>query len=146
MRLVTHILFSIAITLPLNLVFHTHYILALIPVAFVNVAMDAAGHKNMMRTKLTHSPLSATVTALVWGAALYFLLPLIGLSIPFYFVLLSSVMGGWSHLFLDSMTMGGIFVFGKRFAIAHFKLGLIDIPFIIVSFVGLFYVISALGA
>jgi|ACXJ01.1.fsa_nt_gi hypothetical protein len=142
MRLITHILFSIMVLLAIGTVFHVHPIVQIVVLAFVNIMIDFFGHsayRGTRRTPMTHSPLSATVIGGTWGIALYFLLPLLGMVTPFWFMVAGGIMAAWTHLLLDSMTYNGIFVMRKRVAIAHFKNGLIDIPFLIVSFVLIMY-------
>ncbi|MEM3844421.1 MAG: DUF1286 domain-containing protein [Candidatus Parvarchaeota archaeon] len=145
MKLITHIFFSIFILLLFNLLFHVIYIFQIIVLAFVNVLIDVAGHSSYRgprRTPLTHSPLSATLIGGIWGAVFFYVLPLLGAPTPLLFMLIGGIIAGWTHLFLDSMTYNGIFVFKKRFAIAHFKNGLIDIPFLIVSIVLILYIMG----
>lgn len=142
MRLITHILFSIMVLLALGMILHVHLILPVVILALVNIMIDSFGHstyRGLRRTSMTHSPLSATIIGGVWGAVLYFLLPLFGVVAPLWFMAAGGIVAAWTHLLLDSMTYSGIYVMKKRVAIAHFRNGPIDIPFLITSIVLILY-------
>jgi hypothetical protein len=129
----------------LQIPFHLHFLLQIGILSFVNVVIDFFGHsayKGLRRTPATHSPLSATVIGGVYGVVFFFVLPYFGVVTNLLFMVLGGIVAAWTHLFLDSMTFSGIFVFKKRLAIAHFKNGLIDVPFLIISFVLILYMLG----
>ncbi len=145
MRLITHILFSIFILLLTARFTHLVYLIQIVILSFVNIVIDSAGHsafRGPNRTPLTHSPLSATIVGGVYGLASYFILPIFGIVTPIIFMVGGGIVVAWSHLFLDSMTYNGIYVFKKRLALAHFKNGLIDIPFVLISLIVIIYLLG----
>ena len=145
MKLITHILFSIFILLLLEVPFHAHFLLQIVVLSFVNIVIDYFGHstyRGLRRTPTTHSPVSATIIGGIYGAVFFFILPYFGVVTNLLFMVLGGIIAAWTHLFLDSMTFSGIFVFKKRAAIAHFKNGLIDVPFLIISFVLILYMLG----
>ena len=135
MRATTHNLFSVGLIL--YVVSYSGYpllitvLLMVVATVFTNFLIDKVGHTREdgvpRRTWVTHS----VVTAPLWGAAawaLTIIVPaaLVGVFPPGLVLLaLFSALGavaGWSHLFLDSLTEGGIFApGGKRWALAHFS-------------------------
>jgi hypothetical protein len=127
------------------MLFHERYLMMILVLSFVNIVIDVMGHSNyrgLHRTPLTHSPMSATIIGGVWGASMSIILPFFGAPVSLLFMVAGGIISAWSHLFLDSMTFSGIFVFGKRFAIAHFTRSLIDVPVIIISFVSIIYILG----
>jgi len=135
LRSTTHNLFSAGLIL--YVVSYSGYpplitvLLMVVATVFTNFLIDKVGHTREdgvpRRTWVTHS----VVTAPLWGAAawaLTIIVPaaLVGVFPPGLVLLaLFSALGavaGWSHLFLDSLTEGGIFApGGKRWALAHFS-------------------------
>lgn len=145
MKLITHILFSMALLLVLESLFHVHYLLQVLVLSFVNVMIDFFGHssyRGVRRTPFTHSLLSASLVGGAFGLAFYFVLPYFGVPTSLIFMVVGGVVAGLSHLLLDSLTYSGIFILRKRFAIAHFKNGPVDVPFAIVSFVVILYMLG----
>lgn len=134
MKAVTHNFFSAGLMLffaslfgPLGLATAG---LAVLSTILTNAVIDEVGHSRtedvLRRTWATHSVL----TAPFWGAAVWALLLqvtayLLGVTPPRLFVAFFASQGavaGWSHLFLESLTEGGVFVFSfRRHAIAHFS-------------------------
>jgi Protein of unknown function (DUF1286) len=94
----------------------------------VNFVIDALGHSmsgNRSRTRLTHS----IFTAPVWGAAVSLisayvfsqaLLPNPRLT-TLEFWTAAGILIALGHLFLDSVTEGGVYRWRKRIALAHFR-------------------------
>jgi hypothetical protein len=135
MRSTTHNLFSAGLILYVVSYFGYPLIvtalLMVVATVFTNFLIDKVGHTRgegvPRRTWITHS----VVTAPLWGAgawALTITVPaaFVGVFPPGLILLaLFSALGavaGWSHLFLDSLTEGGVFApDGKRWALAHFS-------------------------
>jgi hypothetical protein len=130
------------VLMALGWVLHLNLLVQIVALSMVNIIIDYFGHsayRGVKRTAMTHSPLSAGLIGVAWGVVLYFLLPFLGISGHLLFMVIGGAVAGWSHLFLDSMTYSGIYIFHKRVAIAHFRNGPIDVPFVILSFVGILY-------
>ena len=135
MRSATHNLFSVGLILYVVSYFGYPLLitvsLMVVATVFTNFLIDKVGHTRRdgfpRRTWVTHS----VVTAPLWGAAawaLTIIVPaaLVGVFPPGLVLLaLFSALGalaGWSHLFLDSLTEGGVFApGGRRWALAHFS-------------------------
>jgi len=127
MKLITHNIFSIGLVLYiasyLSYLSVSAVLLAFPATIFTNILIDKVGHDGAgsvpRRTWVTHS----VVTAPFWGGlawALTLIIPaaLLGVFPPnlsrlAFFVALG-VLSGWSHLFLDSLTEGGVFGIGRR--------------------------------
>jgi hypothetical protein len=118
---------------------------------FVNFAIDAVGHSRQargpVRSWITHS----VFTAPLWGLSLalltvVFVSGALQLTPGDDILVLSGMLGaltGISHLFLDSLTEGGVFLWRKkRIALAHIGNGniLLNSAF---SFLGILLVIAA---
>jgi len=117
----------------------------------VNFAIDALGHsrraRGAVRSWITHS----IFTGPLWGVSLGLLtMVLVGSALrltPGDDILeLSGVLGalaGLSHLFLDSLTEGGVFLWRrKRIALAHIGNGNILLNSVF-SFLGILLVVAA---
>ncbi|MDA4115692.1 MAG: DUF1286 domain-containing protein [Thaumarchaeota archaeon] len=135
MRSTTHNLFSVGLIL--YVVSYFGYpllitvLLMVVATVFTNFLIDKVGHTRRegvpRRTWVTHS----VVTAPLWGAAAWALTIIVPAALVGVFppgpVLVALFAGlgafaGWSHLFLDSLTEGGVFApGGKRWALAHFS-------------------------
>jgi hypothetical protein len=135
LRSATHNLFSVGLIL--YVVSYFGYLLLItallmvVATVFTNFLIDKVGHTRgggvPKRTWVTHS----VVTAPLWGAAAWVLTIIVpaalvgGFPPGLVLVTLFSALGalaGWSHLFLDSLTEGGVFApGGKRWALAHFS-------------------------
>ena len=127
MKLITHNIFSIGLVLYvasyLTYLSVFTVILAVPATILTNFLIDKVGHDGAggvpRRTWVTHS----VVTAPLWGGlawALTLIVPaaLFGVFPPnlsrLGFFLALGVLSGWSHLFLDSLTEGGVYGFDRR--------------------------------
>jgi len=97
--------------------------------------MDHAGHERkgltIRRTWVTHSIFTASALGVFLGILLAFGFQYANLPFSFFIFALQGLISALSHLFLDAITEGGIFIFTKRFALAHFKY---DNPFLNTGF------------
>jgi hypothetical protein len=90
----------------------------------INQLIDGLGHSSRggrsVRSPLTHS----VFTAPAWGVAVSYVLWAVGSAYGllggFVLYLVAGAVVAFSHLFLDSMTEGGVFFTTERIAIAHF--------------------------
>ena len=127
--MVTHLVFGIgtAVALGTALPADVRLALAVVLSLAVNMAMDELGHVNRRglshRSALTHS----VMTGPIWGGAIGYLAWLgwyqLGSgagAFEWWFVILGAAVAG-SHLLLDSMTEGGVFLLRHRVALAHFR-------------------------
>jgi len=118
----THYAFAIGL---LAFLFPDYLPSALILGFLVSFLMDRVGHEKkgsaIKRTWLTHSVFTAPALGVFLGMLLAFGFRYANL--PFSFVVFGfeGFISAFSHLFLDSITEGGIFIFTKRFALAHFR-------------------------
>jgi len=87
--------------------------------------MDRAGHERkgltIRRTWVTHSIFTASALGIFLGILLAFGFEYVNLPFSFIAFALQGFVSALSHLFLDAITEGGIFIFTKRFALAHFR-------------------------
>jgi len=87
--------------------------------------MDHAGHERkgltIRRTWVTHSIFTGSALGIVLGILLAFGFQYVNLPFSFIAFALQGFVSALSHLFLDAITEGGIFIFTKRFALAHFR-------------------------
>ncbi|MDG7044066.1 MAG: DUF1286 domain-containing protein [Nitrososphaerota archaeon] len=90
----------------------------------VNRIIDAGHYQKKgrpARSHLTHS----VFTAPIWGLLVGLAISSIALFVLHVDLLLPGAIAGtlaaFAHLFLDSLTEGGIFLWKKRMALAHFK-------------------------
>jgi len=87
--------------------------------------MDHAGHERkgltIRRTWVTHSVFTGSALGLFLGILLAFGFQYANLPFSFVIFALQGFVSALSHLFLDAITEGGIFIFTKRFALAHFS-------------------------
>jgi len=97
--------------------------------------MDHAGHERkgltIRRTWVTHSIFTASALGVFLGILLAFGFQYVNLPFSFVIFALQGFVSALSHLFLDAITEGGIFIFTKRFALAHFHY---DNPFLNTGF------------
>jgi len=97
--------------------------------------MDNLGHERKgygtRRTWVTHSIFTASALGIVLGILLVFGFQYAKLPFSFVVFALQGFVSALSHLFLDSITEGGIFILTKRFALAHFRY---DNPFLNTGF------------
>ena len=128
MKLIAHDIFSLGlgtyVLVRLGAWIAASVILALLLSIAVNRVIDAGHYQkngHPTRSYLTHS----IFTAPIWGL-------LVGLAISFIalfvfhvdLMLLGAIAGtlaAFAHLFLDSLTEGGVFLWKGRIALAHFK-------------------------
>jgi Protein of unknown function (DUF1286) len=93
----------------------------------VNHLIDGLGHRRRdgrpVRTPLTHSVLTAPLWGAGAGYAVYIAVEQAGLGgrLGLVGLVVAGVLAAYSHLLLDSVTEGGVFVLTKRVAIAHFR-------------------------
>jgi len=133
LKAITHLLFSVGIGVSLldrvegpNLL----YLALTTWLAFAtNESIDVLGHLNKggmpARSFWTHS----VFTAPIWGiavcaATIYFLERVVGLETPplrAVFLYALAVVIAYSHLLLDALTEGGVFLGRRRVALAHFR-------------------------
>jgi len=87
--------------------------------------MDHLGHERKgfwtRRTWVTHSIFTGSALGIVLGILLAFGFQYANLPFSFVVFALQGFVSALSHLFLDVITEGGIFIFTKRFALAHFR-------------------------
>jgi membrane-bound metal-dependent hydrolase YbcI (DUF457 family) len=109
--------------------------------------MDRAGHERKgfgtQRTWVTHSIFTGSALGIVLGILVAFGFEYVNLPFSFVVFALQGFFSALSHLFLDSITEGGIFIFTKRFALAHFHY---DNPFLNTGFslLGIFLFVLSL--
>jgi len=92
-------------------------------------AIDAVGHTKRNGRKVRSWTAHSIFTAPLWGASLGLLTiaistKLTGVALGDELLVFSTAMGvlaGYSHLLLDSLTEGGIYLGRKRAALAHFR-------------------------
>jgi len=87
--------------------------------------MDHLGHERKgfgtRRTWVTHSVFTASALGVFLGVLLAFGFQYANLPFSFVVFALQGFISALSHLFLDSITEGGIFILTKRFALAHIR-------------------------
>jgi Protein of unknown function (DUF1286) len=133
LKAITHLLFSVG--LGLSLLYRVEgptplYLALTVWLAFAtNQVIDVLGHFNKggmpARSFWTHS----VFTAPLWGIAValvtvYFLDRIVGLGMPASQAVLLYALGvviAYSHLLLDALTEGGVFLGRRRVALAHFR-------------------------
>jgi uncharacterized protein DUF1286 len=132
LKAITHLLFSVGIGVFLVSRFDGPSLLYLVLAVWLafatNEVIDVLGHFNRggrpSRSFWTHSVL----TAPVWGitvavATVYFLDRIVGLGMQplqaIFLYALGAVLA-YSHLLLDAVTEGGVFLGRRRVALAHF--------------------------
>ncbi len=71
------------------------------------------------RSWTTHDVFTAPVWGLAVGILTFYGLRYISIALPV--VILMGVVSALSHLLLDSLTEGGVFVLGRRKALAHYR-------------------------
>jgi hypothetical protein len=132
MKSITHNVFSLGLELLAASTAHIFLPGSLLMAAWialaVNYFIDFAGHRRRgdrsIRSWITHS----VFTAPLWGAAIglftvFVYTRLFQATVGFELYPFSAVLGflaGYSHLFLDSLTEGGVFLGRTRIAISHF--------------------------
>ena len=128
----THYAFAIGL---LAFLFPTYLFSAVVLGFAVSFVMDHAGHERrgfvVRRTWVTHSVFTASALGVFLGVLLVFVFRYANLPFSFVAFSLEGFVSALSHLFLDAITEGGIFIFKKRFALAHFRY---DNPFANTSF------------
>jgi len=140
----THYAFAIGL---LAFLFPDYLPSALILGFLVSFLMDRVGHEKkgstIKRTWLTHSVFTASALGVFLGVLLAFVFRYANLPFSFVVFALEGFISAFSHLFLDSITEGGIFVLTKRFALAHFSY---DNPFLNAGFalLGIFLLVLSL--
>jgi len=121
-KLITHYIFAIGLV---AFIFPTYLPSALVLGFLVSFLMDHAGHERkgltIRRTWVTHSVFTGSALGTVLGILLAFGFEYVNLPFSFVIFALQGFVSALSHLFLDAITEGGIFVFKKRFALAHFR-------------------------
>jgi len=143
MKLLTHVVFSAGLgyallaSIPGGPGVLTDAVFAVILSYAVNYLIDILGHRRKdgwsVRSPLTHS----IFTAPVWGVAASYVLWAVGAAlglgggVGLYLVVGAAV--AYSHLFLDSMTEGGVYLTTGRIALAHFRNGnlLLNVAFLL---------------
>jgi len=87
--------------------------------------MDHLGHERkgfgIRRTWVTHSVFTGSALGVFLGVLLAFGFRYANLPFSFIAFALEGFVSALSHLLLDSITEGGIFIFKKRIALAHFR-------------------------
>lgn len=133
LKSITHNFFSAGLGLLAVAQFDYYFPFSLVLVIWLvfstNFAIDALGHSGMggraRRTWTTHS----VFTAPIWGAAIGIITIVVagnllhsspGLGLPFFSAGLG-VLASYSHLLLDALTEGGVYLGRSRIAIAHFS-------------------------
>jgi len=118
----THYAFAIGL---LAFLFPTYLFSAVVLGFAVSFVMDHAGHERkgfvIRRTWVTHSVFTASALGVFLGMLLAFGFRYVNLPFSFIAFALEGFVSALSHLFLDAITEGGIFIFTKRFALAHFR-------------------------
>ena len=133
LKAITHLLFSVGVGV--SLLYRVEgptplYLALTVWLAFAtNQVIDVLGHFNKggmpARSFWTHS----VFTAPLWGIAValvtvYFLDRIVGLGMPASQAVLLYALGvviAYSHLLLDALTEGGVFLGRRRVALAHFR-------------------------
>ena len=128
--MLTHVVFSaglLASFLSIDVGAPGSFALGIALSLLVNYAIDELGHDSRngmsVRSPLTHS----VFTAPMWGAGTAYVLWLAGSILGLvgpgleWLVMVSGVIAAYSHLLLDSITEGGVYVLTRRIAIAHFR-------------------------
>ena len=143
MKLVTHYIFTVGL-LVWMLPGYPGFLLSVWLAFSVNRLIDF-GHtmKNgyPSRSWVTHDILTAPFWGLAVGFLTYYLLGYANMKIPL--VILAGLVAALSHLFLDSLTGSGVFVAGKRRALAHISHGNRLINFVFIA-AGLFLILATL--
>ncbi|MEM3363703.1 MAG: DUF1286 domain-containing protein [Thermoplasmatales archaeon] len=142
MKMTTHILFSIFVLLLFQIKMGVDYPIQIIFLSLINFVIDGFGHsgsRGLHRIPLTHSLPSGVIIGAVGGLGEFYAFRFLGGPVPLWFSITGGVLVGLSHLLLDMMTFNGIYIVRRRFAIAHFKNGLIDIPFAVTSIAFILY-------
>ena len=118
----THYAFAIGL---LAFIFPTYLFSAVVLGFAVSFVMDHLGHERkgfvIRRTWVTHSVFTAPALGVFLGILLAFGFQYVNLPFSFVAFALEGFVSSLSHLFLDAITEGGIFIFTKRFALAHFR-------------------------
>jgi len=118
----THYAFAIGL---LAFLFPTYLFSDVILGFAVSFLMDHLGHERrgfvIRRTWVTHSVFTALALGVFLGVLLAFGFQYVNLPFSFVAFALEGFISALSHLFLDAITEGGIFIFTKRFALAHFR-------------------------
>ena len=144
MKLITHIIFSFMLVYLISILLGYSYLdsfkLALMLSITINYVIDAFGHEeyrgHIRRSKVTHSISSSSLLGVFIGLAIaYFMNYSLVLGV------LSGLATSLSHLFLDSLTMGGIYICGKRYRLASYRYDnpVLNIGFIIISIILLYF-------
>jgi hypothetical protein len=133
LKAITHLLFSVGVGV--SLLYRVEgptplYLALTVWLAFAtNQVIDVLGHFNKggmpARSFWTHS----VFTAPLWGIAvalvtIYFLDRIVGMGMPASQAVLLyalAVVIAYSHLLLDALTEGGVFLGRRRVALAHFR-------------------------
>ena len=133
MKAITHLLFSVGVGVFLlcRVEEATPLYLALtVWLAFaVNEVIDVLGHFKRGGTPVRSFWTHSVFTAPLWGIAValvtvYFLDRIVGLGMPAsqaVFLYALAVIIAYSHLLLDAITEGGVFLVRRRVALAHFR-------------------------
>ncbi len=124
MKLITHIIFSFMLVYLISISLGYSYLdsggLAVFSSIIINYVIDAFGHEkfhgHIRRSKITHSLSTSSLLGISIGLVIaYFIKCDLVLGV------LSGLTTSLSHLFLDSLTMGGIYICGKRYRIASYR-------------------------
>ena len=147
MKLITHIAFSFMLVYLISILLGYSHLdsigLAVLSSTIINYVIDAFGHEefhgHIRRSKVTHSLSTSSLLGAIIGLTIaYFIKCNIVLGV------LSGLTTSLSHLFLDSLTMGGIYICGKRYRIASYRYNnpILNSSFVILSIflLYLFYV------
>jgi hypothetical protein len=133
LKAVTHLAFSVGVGVFLVCRIEGPTLLYLALTAWLafatNEAIDMLGHFSRGGTPVRSFWTHSVFTAPLWGilvalATVYFLDRVIGFGMPALQALLLyalSVIIAYSHLLLDALTEGGIFLGKRRVALAHFR-------------------------
>jgi len=142
MKLITHYIFTAGL-LVWMLPGYLGFLLSVWLAFSVNRLIDF-GHTHKhgfsSRSWVTHDLFTAPLWGLAVGFLTYYALQYANVEISL--VILAGLVSALSHLFLDSVTESGIFVSGKRKALAHFSY---NNPFINAVFIvaGLLFILIA---
>jgi hypothetical protein len=133
MKSVTHYVFSVGVGVYAASVVHLYLPVSLLLGAWLGVStsftIDAIGHSRRGDRKVRSWTTHSILTAPIWGALLgllsvFVLYRLVQISPGSELLAFSAGMGvlaGYSHLVLDSLTEGGVFLGRSRLAIAHLR-------------------------
>ncbi len=125
MKLITHIIFSFTLVYLISIYSGSSYLdsmwLAVSSSIAINYVIDVFGHTHskkgsIIRSKATHSLSTASIIGIVIGLAIAYFM-----NYDLVLGVLSGLATSLSHLFLDSLTMSGIYICGRRHRIASYR-------------------------